>query len=308
MAVGINFDLTVFVLLLMIYGIVRATLFFRKTGDWIYVVVLATLIIGITNSWIETYGGRVADLYRAYSAAFNLVPLGIFFAYLYLENQRKKEREEKEKVRGFFGKYVSEKIVNELLTEKAVHVGGQRREVTVLYTDVRGFTSMSEKLPAEEVVHLLNEHFNVLTKIAFKHGGTVDKFIGDAVMVIFGAPIHQKDHALRAVRCGIEMQKGMADLNKKLKREGREVNIGVSINTGDAVIGNIGSEQFVDYTAVGDTVNTASRMQSAAGAGEVVISEGTLKQVRQHVRVTKKEKMVAKGKAKPVIVYKIRVE
>ena len=308
MAVGINFDLTVFVLLITTYGIIRSTLFFRKTGDWKYILFLAFLIVSITNSWIETYGGRVGELYRAYAAAFNLVPLVLFFSYLYLENQRKKEREEKEKVRGFFGKYVSEKIVNELMTQKAVQVGGQRKEVSVLYTDVRGFTAMSENLPAEEVVRLLNEHFNVLTKIAFKHGWTVDKFIGDAVMVIFGAPVAQKDHALRSVRCGIEMQKGMTELNKKLKKEGREIHVGVSINTGDAVIGNIGSEQFVDYTAVGDTVNTASRMQSAAGAGEVVISESTLKQVKSDVKVVKKEKMMAKGKAKPITVYKIKVE
>ena len=303
----IGFDLTVFVILVLVYGILRSVLFFRKTGNKLYVAAASALLVVISSQWIDAYGGRVADLYRTYSLAFNIIPVGILLAYIYLDSERKKQEEAKEKVRGFFGKYVSHNVVEQLLSEERPHVGGERRDVTILYTDVRGFTAMSEKLPAEEVVNLLNEHFNILTHVAFKHKGTVDKFIGDAVMVIFGAPIKQKDHALRAVQCGIEMQQAVVELNKKLAKKGKQIHIGVSINSGEAIIGNIGSDQFMDYTAIGDTVNTASRMQSAAGAGEVVISPATLQQVKGNVKVIKKETIKVKGKEKPITVFKIKV-
>jgi len=303
----IGFDLTVFIILVLVYGILRSVLFFRKTGNILYVAAASALLVVISSQWIDAYGGRVADLYRTYSLAFNVIPVGILLAYIYLDSERKKQEEAKEKVRGFFGKYVSHNVVEQLLSEEKPHVGGERRDVTILYTDVRGFTAMSEKLPAEEVVNLLNEHFNVLTHVAFKHKGTVDKFIGDAVMVIFGAPIKQKDHALRAVQCGIEMQQAVAELNRKLAKKGKQIHIGVSINSGEAIIGNIGSDQFMDYTAIGDTVNTASRMQSAAGAGEVVISPATLQQVKGNVNVIKKETIKVKGKEKPITVFKIKV-
>jgi adenylate cyclase len=303
----IGFDLTVFAILVLVYGIIRSVLFFRKTGNILYVAAASALLVVISSQWIDAYGGRVADLYRTYSLAFNVIPVGILLAYIYLDSERKKQEEAKEKVRGFFGKYVSHNVVEQLLSEEKPSVGGERRDVTILYTDVRGFTAMSEKLPAEEVVNLLNEHFNVLTSVAFKHKGTVDKFIGDAVMVIFGAPIKQKDHALRAVECGIEMQQAVTELNKKLEKKGKHIHIGVSINSGEAIIGNIGSDQFLDYTAIGDTVNTASRMQSAAEAGEVVISPATLQQVRGNVKVIKKESIKVKGKEKPITVFKIKV-
>jgi len=303
----IGFDITVFIILVLVYGILRSVLFFRKTGNILYVAAASAFLVIISSQWIDAYGGRVAELYRTYSLAFNIIPVGILLAYLYLDSERKKQEEAKEKVRGFFGKYVSHNVVEQLLSEERPHVGGERRDVTILYTDVRGFTSMSERLPAEEVVQLLNEHFNVLTHVAFKHKGTVDKFIGDAVMVIFGAPIKQKDHAMRAVECGIEMQKAVAELNQKLAKRGKHIHIGVSINSGEAIIGNIGSDQFLDYTAIGDTVNTASRMQSAAGAGEVVISPSTLSRVKGSVKVMKKEIIRVKGKEKPLTVYKIKV-
>ena len=303
----IGFDLTVFVILALVYGILRSVLFFRKTGNILYVTAASALLVVISSQWIDAYGGRIAELYRTYSLAFNIIPVGILLAYIYLDSERKKQEEAKEKVKGFFGKYVSHNVVEQILSEEKPHVSGERRNVTILYTDVRGFTAMSEKLPAEEVVNLLNEHFNVLTRVAFKYKGTVDKFIGDAVMVIFGAPIKQKDHALRAVQCGIEMQQAVVELNRKLAKKGRHIHIGVSINSGEAIIGNVGSDQFMDYTAIGDTVNTASRMQSAAGAGEVVISPTTLQQVKGNVRVIKKETIKVKGKEKPITVFKIRV-
>lgn len=303
-----QFDINVFAIVLLVYGIVRSTLFFRKSGNFIYIVAISIFLLVISNSWVEMYGGRVGEMYRSYAAVFNAIPLGIFLVYLYLENMRKKEREEKERVRNYFGKYVSENIIKRLMAEKEIGVGGRRQDVSVLYTDVRGFTSLSEKLPPEEVVRSLNEHFNILTEIAFRHGGTVDKIIGDSVMVIFGAPVAHKDHALRAVRCGIEMQRKMAELNRQLKAKGKpEVPIGVSVNSGMAIIGNIGSDRFMDYTAVGDTVNTAARLQGAAGAGEVVISESTYTPVKGEVKVIRKERITVKGKEKPLTIYKVKV-
>lgn len=301
----ISFDFTVFFILLLVYGIVRSILFFRKTGNMLYVATASAFLVIISNKWIDTYGGRIADLYRSYSLVFNIIPVGILLVYLYLDSERKRHAEEKERIRGFFGKYLSKNVVDELLREEKIKIGGEKREVTILYSDIRGFTRLSEKLPPEEVVSLLNRHFNVLTRVAFKYGGTVDKFIGDSVMVIFGAPIRQEDHALRAVRCGIEMQKEVRELNKELSKK-RALEIGISINSGDAIIGNVGSEQFLDYTAIGDTVNTASRMQAIAGPGEVVISESTYNKVKDYVKVIREETVRFKGKEKPTRVFKIK--
>ena len=280
-----EFNLQIFFMLLLAYGTIRATLFFKKSGNFLYIIVVSIFILIITNNWALMYGGSLKDLYDSYSSIVNIVPLLLFLGYIYLENQKKKISEEKERVRKMFGKYVSDSIIKEVMKKGKIKIGGERKEVTILYTDVRGFTDLSERIPAEEVVKLLNQHFDVLTKVALKHRGTVDKFIGDAVMVVFGAPISQKDHALHAVECGVEMQQKMKELNEKLKNIGEHLYIGVSINSGEAIIGNIGSEKFMDYTAVGDTVNTASRMQSAAGQGEIVISEATYSKVKDRKSV-----------------------
>ena len=171
--------------------------------------------------------------------------------------------EEKEKVRSLLGKVVSDQIAEELLRGETVQLGGEIRTVTVLFTDLRNFTTTCEKMQPEEVLHFLNRYLDCMAKVVEKHGGVIDKFIGDAIMAIFGAPVSLPDHARRAVECGREMHAELNLLNEKLRQEGRpEIAMGVGVHTGEVVAGNMGAEHRLNYTVIGDTVNVAARLES----------------------------------------------
>lgn len=174
--------------------------------------------------------------------------------------EEKKARE----IRAMFSSYVSPKIVTELINnpEKA-KLGGERKDVTILFSDIIGFTALSERKPPEEVVDLLNEYFNEMTNIVFKWDGTLDKFVGDEIMAFWGAPADQPNHAELAVRCALNMTDKLSELQKKWKREGKEVlDCGIGINTGEVIIGNIGATgKKMDYTVMGDHVNLAARIE-----------------------------------------------
>ena len=184
--------------------------------------------------------------------------------------------------------------------------GRTNRTATVLFADIRGFTAMCEDIPADEVLQMLNEHFELMVEAAFRHEGTVDKFVGDQIMVVWGAPVTHPDDPLRAVRASLEMQRAVHDYNamRKTKRQ-PEIRIGIGINTGDLVAGYIGSDQTMSYSVIGDEVNTASRLCSAAGAGDILISENTYNQVRDVFEVVGLAPVEVKGKSKPVSVYQV---
>jgi adenylate cyclase len=167
------------------------------------------------------------------------------------------------RVEGIFGRYVSHAVVHQLLGKTdALRLGGQRREISVLFSDIRGFTSFSEQLPPEEVGTMLNEYFKVMVAVIFAHGGTVDKFVGDAIMAVFNAPLDQPDHAERAVKTALAMQEATDALAGEWERRGRPpLRIGIGIHSGLAVVGSFGAEQRSDYTVVGDTVNVAARLE-----------------------------------------------
>ncbi|MEW6063005.1 MAG: adenylate/guanylate cyclase domain-containing protein [Nanoarchaeota archaeon] len=236
----------------------------------------------------------------------SFLPIITFLAFDYVQRKRHKAELQHEKVRNMFKRYVNPYIVDELVKKEDLKLEGKRQNVSVLFVDIRGFTPLAERLTAEKVVSLLNKYFKAVTNAIFKYNGTVDKFIGDAVMAFYNAPLQQKDHADRAVRSAIEIQKEIEKLNKFLSKDKLKINIGIGINTGEAVIGNVGTEQFLDYTAIGDTVNTASRLQGKANAKEILISESTRKAISDK---TTKMKDVGnfelKGKAKPIKAYKI---
>jgi adenylate cyclase len=188
----------------------------------------------------------------------------------------------KRKFKEAFAKYLSPQVVDEIsehLDDLKLDVG-DRTEITILFSDIRGFTSMSEKLPPEEVVKRLNRYLEVMVEVIFKYGGTLDKYMGDEIMAFFGAPKADPDHAKTACLAALSMHDELERLNEELKSEGApQMNIGIGINTGEVVVGNIGSDRRMDYTVIGDHVNLASRLQvlNKDFGTEIIISEFTAK-------------------------------
>ncbi len=209
----------------------------------------------------------------------------------------------KEVIQDAFGKYVNPEIVDMILNNPdGQWFQGRAIPVTVMFTDIRGFTSLSEKTPPEQVVALLNEHFTMATEIILRHGGHIDKFIGDAILVVFGALMEYDDHAERAVRAAVSLQSALL---KEEKTVGQNFRIGIGINSGNVIAGNIGSHKRMEYTVIGDTVNLASRLTGVAGPGEIIISSATYAAVSATMKAEKLESVSVKGKSEPVEIYRV---
>ena len=204
-------------------------------------------------------------------------------------------------------KYVSPEIAKLITREEFDNSEqGAKKIITVLFSDIRGFTPMSEKMDPKEISHLLNEYFNEMTRVIFKNKGTIDKFIGDAIMVLFGAPVELEDAPLRAIKTAIEMRSELEKLKNKWKEDGSaSIDVGIGINTGEAFVGTLGSDIHKEYTALGDTVNTAARFESKAQKGQILISESTLRAVRKHIKFNELEPIMLKGKSKPHEVFEV---
>ena len=215
---------------------------------------------------------------------------------------------QKKKVIDTFKKYMAPQVIDNMAKDELfnIEMKGERRHVAVLFVDIRGFTSMSEALEPEEVVQILNQYLTLTTKCIFDHGGMLDKFIGDATMAIFNAPNDQEDYIYKAILAGIDMVKYGNELGEKLLEQyGRTVSFGVGVNIGEAIVGNIGCDTRLDYTAIGDTVNTASRIEGKAKGGELLITEDTMKALEGRIVTEYVEAMALKGKAEPVNVYRV---
>lgn len=213
------------------------------------------------------------------------------------------ESRHKKHILGLFGRYVSKDVVKHITENKeALELGGTEREITAMFADIRGFTTISEKMKPHQVISFLNYYFGDMTDLVFKHEGTLDKFIGDALFAVWGSPLPQKDHALNAVKCAIEIQQRL----KKQKRAGiPKIKLGIGICTGPAVIGNMGSTQRQEFTAIGDTVNTASRLSGITDGGQIIITESTYNLVKDNVKVKKLTPVKVKGKTKALIIYEV---
>jgi adenylate cyclase len=180
--------------------------------------------------------------------------------------------------RSSFERFLPRQVVDQILrSPDGVKLGGVRQKVTAMFADVRNFTALSESSTPEVIVNLLNRYFSMVSEIIFRHGGTLDKYIGDGLMAMFGAPYVSELDAVQAVRAAVEMQRAMGSFNDRLRAENLPpIQIGIGINTGSAIVGYIGSESRLDYTAIGDTINTAARLESIAQPGQIVISENTM--------------------------------
>ena len=220
------------------------------------------------------------------------------------------EGRHKRQIREMFSKYVAPEYVAQLAEDPSkIHVGGRRAELTILFSDIRGFTSISEKLQPQEVIEFLNEYLSLMAAIVKQKGGTLDKFIGDAVMAFWGEPVHHPDHADRAADCALAMQETTAQLARRWVAEGKpDIHIGVGINTAEVVVGNIGSvEHKLDYTVIGDGVNLASRLESANKEFKtgIIISEFTLAKLGERFDVRALGDVKVKGKERPVAIFEL---
>jgi class 3 adenylate cyclase/acid stress-induced BolA-like protein IbaG/YrbA len=215
---------------------------------------------------------------------------------------------ERERLRGTLGRYVSENVAERILSEDDdLSLRGEVRHVVVLFLDVRGFTTISEKLTPTEVVALLNEYFGVVVDRVGAYGGTVNKFIGDAAMCIWGAPKPAEQAERAAVLCALDIQARASKLSAERIRRGlTTVGLGIGINAGEAVAGNLGAAKRLEYTVIGDAVNLAQRLESQARAGEVLVSQPVYDKVASEVEAAPREPVKLKGKAKPVPLWEIR--
>ena len=233
--------------------------------------------------------------------------LGVVFPTI---DQAVSQELEKRRVRNLFNRFISPEMVSQLIETQNINSLNRRSVLTILFSDIRGFTTISEKLAPEEVVALLNPYLAAMTAVIHKHGGTVDKYEGDAIVAFFGEPIRYPDHARRAVQATLEMRQVLYDLNLQWKAEGRSQDgfeIGIGLNTGPVFVGLLGSEQRMNYTIIGDSANLASRLQDLTKefSWPILISESTFQQVKDEFDAEFADSRLVKGKTEPVGIYKL---
>ena len=217
------------------------------------------------------------------------------------------EERSKKFIRGTFSKYLAPAVVDEMLKDPAkLHLAGENQRLTIMMSDLRGFTAMAERLKPEQVLGVLNHYLSTMTDIIVEYQGTIDEFIGDAILVIFGAPIQRPDDARRAVACAIAMQRAMTGINAHNAKLGLPpIEMGIALNTGEVIVGNIGSQKHIKYGVVGSHVNLTARIESNTVGGQLLISASTLKLAGDDLKIGEHQMIVAKGFPEPIAAYDI---
>jgi adenylate cyclase len=226
-----------------------------------------------------------------------------------VENVRAHERLAREEVaRANYGRFLPEYVVRQMLENpESFKLGGVNQKITVLFADIRGFTRLSEHAQPEKVVQLLNKYFSAMTDIIFAHGGTLDKYLGDGLMALFGAPTATPEDATNALNAAVAMQRRVMGINEDLIEEGLpEVAIGIGLHTGEAVVGYIGSERRSEYTAIGDTVNTASRLESNSKGGQILLSDAAMQAAKCRYPLIPLEPIAVKNRVQPVPLFEVQ--
>lgn len=295
--------------------------------DWLTILTIFLVAVGVAllvyyfPIWLAALLSVAAMLLYVFIAIFvfdtgmilNIiyVPVAIVITYLatmmYFYLSEKKSRRQ---IKGAFEKYVSKDVISHILENPdRLKLGGEKREITVFFSDIRGFTTISEKLSPEQLVHLLNDYLTEMTNIILKYNGVVDKYMGDAIMAFWNAPLDQPRHAERACTAALEMEKRLKQMQKKWKEDGvPHIEIGVGLNTGPAVVGNMGSYDRFDYTAMGDTVNLGSRLEglNKPYGTRNIISETTREKIKKRPFLVRKLDMVmVKGKKEPITIFEL---
>ncbi len=259
----------------------------------VYVIVV-TIIFFEFNYWIEMISPLLTIV-----LSFSLI-----YVYRYIT-----EEKDKRFIRSTFSHFVTKSVVDELLANpEKIKLGGEKKECTVLFSDVAGFTTISEQLEPEQLVHLLNEYLTEMTNIVFKYDGMLDKYEGDAIMAVFGAPVERGNHAYQACATALEMQQRMITMREVWRKQNKpELRMRIGINTGLMVVGNMGSESRFDYTVMGDAVNLGARLEPANKiyGTNIMIGEGTVKKAKDLIIVRPLDLLRVKGKTEPVWVYEL---
>ncbi len=225
-----------------------------------------------------------------------------------VENARAHERLAREEVaRANYSRFLPEYVVKQMLENpESFKLGGVNQTITILFADIRGFTSISEHAPPEKVVGLLNRYFSAMTDIIFAHGGTLDKYLGDGLMALFGAPTTTPEDASNALNTAVAMQRRILGINIELQQEGLpEIGVGIGLHTGEVTVGYIGSERRSEYTAIGDSVNTASRLESNALGGQILLSDATAKAARSRYKLKARDPITVKNREQPVVLWEV---
>jgi adenylate cyclase len=248
-------------------------------------------------------------IYLPFIAPETMLFLGVTMPTL---EQALAQEMEKRRVRNLFSRFISPKMVDQLIATQDINSLNKRSEITVLFSDIRGFTTLSEKLTPDGVVKLLNPYLDAMTKVVHKHGGTVDKYEGDAVLAFFGEPVRYEDHALRAARAALDMRLALAELTDDWEKAGVLpedfiFDIGIGLNSGDVFVGLLGSEERINYTIIGDNVNLAARLQDLTKVygWSIIISESTNRQIAEEFKTEFIEAVRVKGKSEFVNIYKL---
>lgn len=293
----LNFLITLICMLLVYYTIRSHTLI--KAINYTFIIIFLIFIFAC----ISFYYAIIVNI--ATPIVMSIITMILAYIHQYVI-----EAKTKEKVEDAMGKFMSEDVMKNVIKNiDNLGLGGKKAIVTVLFSDIRGFTSMSEKMSAQEVSELLNEYFSEMEPIVTKHNGIINKFIGDAVMAVFGEPIQDEQHPINAVKCGYEMLKKVENLNEKWSKEGKPtIQIGVGINTGEVFVGNIGSEKRMEYTVIGDTVNLASRLESynKTYKTHILISSTTYEATKNSIDVNKISDVEIRGKAEKMDIYEVK--
>ena len=261
------------------------------------VLMLAHIVIGR----IMALNGRTITQFYVL-IVFALIIVNLLIEKYLIEKLRRR------KMLSTFKQYMAPQVVEKLTkgNDYEIKLGGEKRDVAVMFVDIRGFTPMSENLEPEQVVQILNEYLTLTTESIFKYNGMLDKFIGDATMAVFNAPFDLEDYLYAAVATAWDIKNGSEKLEKKLMEQfGRTVSFGIGVNCGDAVVGNIGCEFRMDYTAIGDTLNTAARLESKAKPGQILISEKLYKALEDRIEAEEVGEMELKGKSNKIMVYSV---
>ena len=225
-----------------------------------------------------------------------------------VENARAHERLAREEVaRANYSRFLPEYVVKQMLENpESFKLGGVNQTINVVFADIRGFTSISEHAPPEKIVSLLNRYFSAMTDIIFAHGGTLDKYLGDGLMALFGAPTTTPEDASNALNAAVATQRRILGINMELRQDGlAEIGVGIGLHTGDVIVGYIGSERRSEYTAIGDSVNTASRLESNARGGQILVSDATAKAARSRYKLQPRDPITVKNREQPVVLWEV---